>query len=159
MPSQSGILQVVNNAIQQVPGWTDVVSLADSVSGATLAGRTVPGDAWELVLTARALFTTDATAGTRNPRFRVKDVYGNALYACAVSTGVAASSTLYAYLAINGVDDRSASGRSSTRWPDLVIQSGFTYEFIHDGVGAADSWSQVRFYVLRIPTDITRVEA
>lgn len=42
------------------------------------------------------------------------------------------------------------------RWPDVPLQSGYVTRFIHDGVGAGDSWTGVRFYVVRYPSDAVR---
>lgn len=50
----------------------------------------------------------------------------------------------------------ATSVTSVQRWPDIPLQSGYVLRFIHDGVGAADSWSSVRFYLARYPSDATR---
>lgn len=42
------------------------------------------------------------------------------------------------------------------RWPDVVLQSGYVIRFVHDGVGAADTWTGVRFYLVRYPSDAVR---
>lgn len=42
------------------------------------------------------------------------------------------------------------------RWPDIPLQSGYVTRFIHDGVGAGDSWTSLRFYLARYPSDQVR---
>lgn len=50
----------------------------------------------------------------------------------------------------------ASSVTSVQRWPDIPLQSGYVVRFIHDGVGAGDSWTGVRFYLARYPSDSTR---
>lgn len=137
-------------------GWTEPVRPAPVAAGVATIGHTAPGEYWELVVTARATFTADATLGTRSPRLEYVDPGGNVLYAVQISSGIAPSGTVTANLAVLGEYAPVASGVSSMAWPSILMQSGYTIRFAADGVGVADAWSGCVFTVQRFPTDITR---
>lgn len=288
MPGQSDYESLVPGGASIVRGWAEPVYPADPAAGATIAQRVVPGETWERFLTARAVFTADATAGVRNPRIEITDGLSRVLYAVPLSAGIGPGGTLTAYLAVNGTDEVVSTGpaldvsnaapaagadwtytvpvgqslsvetlqfslttsaavanrqvqvviddgtnelwrwvapavqaasttveyvgaqssvessgvragvqsfelpnivllpgyrvrtittniqaadqytaqrlaeliassvTSVQRWPDVPLQSGYVVRFIHDGVGAGDSWTGVRFYLARYPSDATR---
>lgn len=288
MPGQSDFGSLVAAGANVARGWAEPAFPNDPAAGATIAQRVVPGETWERVLLARATFTSDATAGVRNPRMELTDVLGRILYSMPISGGVGPSSAVTANISTSGagaisavgpsldvnnaapaagadwtytvpvgqslsvetlqfsfttgvtvanrttqiiIDDGanelwrwvsptvqaasttveyvgaqssveygairnnvqafelpnlvllagyrvrsvtlniqatdqytaqrlaqviSASVTTVQRWPDVPLQSGYVTRFIHDGVGAGDSWSKVSYYLARYPSDGTR---
>lgn len=158
MPNLSGLSQLIVGTVQQVPGWAQPIKLPDPGAGVLTVGRTVPGDTWERVKLARATFTADATAGTRNPTFQLVAPDGTVLYSMPVSTGVVASTAITVSLSTGGTSSRAASGEVQERVPDIMLQSGYIWRLVVNAVGAADAWTGTVLYVARYSTDDTTTQ-
>jgi hypothetical protein len=153
MSALSGLTQLVAGSVQSVPGWAEPIKLPDPGAGVLTLTRTIPGNTWERVLTARATFTADATVGTRNPRWEVVAPDGTVLHVTPVSTGVVASNSVKVSLSLTGTFSRAATGETQERIPELILQSGYVVRFAVDALGAGDAWSGGVLYVARYSTD------
>lgn len=158
MPAQSDTFTLSATGVTPTPGWTQVIPVTNPGAGALVATHTIPGQYWEMVLTARATFTADATAGTRTPQFQVVSPDGTVLYAANLSTGVALSTSITASLALDVAAILAATGETQNRLPKLILASGYTFRFAVNAVGPADAWSAVTFFVAQWPTNITSQE-
>lgn len=155
MPYLSDALSLIPCGVEVAPGWWQTDLRVDPTPGATTVSRTVDGSVYERIRMARATFTADATAGTRNPRLEFVHPSGAILYATPISTGVALSTSVTINLAIDGPSLLGATGVGVQRLPDNLLPPGYTVRFVADAVGAADAWSGVRFWLVQYATDIT----
>jgi len=155
MPGLNDVQTLVPAGAVVANAWAVPIVVPDPAAGAATVARQVDGAFWERVRWARATFTADATAGTRNPRLEFVDGGGNVFYAAPISTGVALSTSVTVNFAIDGPSRLGAAGVNVERLPDNLLEAGWTVRFIADGVGAGDAWTGVRFYVVRYPTITT----
>ncbi|SRR6266480_29453 len=159
MPVLSDARTLVPSGVEVTPGWAQSIAVVDPAPGVVSVARQIQGDFWERLWLARATFTTDATVGTRNPRLEIVGGDGLIYYGVPISLDMVASTTVRVSFAIDGPSSLVAAGLSVQRMPNILLQSGWTVRFVADGVGAADSWTGVRFYVIRYPTDIVNAGA
>lgn len=155
MASPSDNFTLSATGVTPTPGWTQVIPVTNPGAGVLVATHTIPGQYWEMVLTARATFTADATAGTRTPQFQVVAPDGTVLYAANLSTGVALSTSITASLALDVAAILAATGETQNRLPKLILASGYVFRFAVNAVGPADAWSAVTFLMAQWPTNIT----
>lgn len=151
------IVTIGRDGVRVVAGWTEPVTIPTPAAGANLAGRTIPGETYERLLTATATLTADATALTRNPTLDLVDGAGKLQYQVPLSLGVVASTTLVAYAGINGAEVRTAAGVSVVRFPDLLLPPGYTLRFNGNGLDAGDTWTNVSMILQRYPSNLVAI--
>lgn len=156
MPGLSDSLSLMAIPAELGQGWTDYYAPKDPAAGVTDVLYTADGSVWSMLVVARAVFTADATVGTRVPTLQLVDNVNTVWFSADLTSGVVASTSARCNVGTNGQTNLAASGTSDACWPRVLIPSGWGIRFHAAGTGAADAWSGVHMVIQKWATDITR---
>lgn len=159
MPTLADELSVLLGAVGVQQGWQDTFQLPAVGAGVGIMARQVAGVAWERVLVAKVRLVTDAVVGNRFLAAQILDGDGNILHTAQASGAVAAATTLDCWFAVGGMFAQGTAGNANAPIPDLILPSGWTFQFQAFGLDAGDQLSNARVLVQRFPTSAVRATA
>lgn len=159
MPDLAGELSILLGGIHPQQGWQDTFRIPDPAAGAGVVARVIPGVAWERLSLAKVRLVTDAVVGNRFVLAEFLDGDGQVVHSVPASGAVPASTTIDCWVAVGGAQAAGTAGNSNAPIPDLILPSGWTFQFQVFGMDAADQLSNARIVVQRFPTSAVRATA
>lgn len=159
MPDLADQLSVLLGGLHPQQGWQDTFQLPAVGAGIATIARKIDGIAWERLTLAKVRLVTSAVVANRSVQAAFLDGDGNAVHVVPISGAVPASTTIDCYVSTVGAFQLGTSGVSNSLIPDLLLPSGWTFQFQASGLDVADQLSNARVVVQRFPTNAVRATA
>lgn len=159
MTDLAGNLSILLGGVHPQQGWQDTFRIPDPAAGAATVGRKLDGIAWERLLVAKVRLVTSAVVANRTVLAQYLDGDGLLVHSVPVTGAVPASTTIDCWVAVGGAQLVGTAGNSNAPIPDLLLASGWTFQFQATGLDVADQLSNTRVVVQRFPTNAVRATA
>ena len=155
----SGTARLILGAPAYAVGWQEPVYLADPAVGQNFV-HTVDGRFFTRVVAVQFTLVTSAVVANRFPALILSDTNGKTITSVPAGGTVAASSSLFVFLNVNGPAYAFGnSGGTFGSMPDLLVPPGWVWQSSIAGMDAGDQISSIVLLLQRYPNDTAAVSA